>query len=237
MGYTRSFFGSFKLSRPLTEAQAAYLQAFAETRRMQRDPPLLAIVPDPLREATGLPLGPEGGFFIGDGELQSDDHPTVVDGDEPPAGQPGLWCRWTPTGGGTAIEWSGIEKFYHHVEWLEYLCDHFLGPWGYTLQGQVDWVGQDGEQQGTVIASPGEVWESLPKKEDEVAVCHRLFHRGHEQQRIGAARILMTYPGPHQRLAVAVLRESLEDPSSEVRLAVMEALENYPEDLRSVAGG
>jgi hypothetical protein len=202
MGYTRTFVGSFQLSRKLTAAQSAYLQAFADTRRMKRDPALLEIVPDPLREAVGLPLGPEGGFFIGDGELRSEDHLTVVDGDEPPQGQPGLWCRWAPSAGGTAIQWSGFEKFYHHVEWLEYLCEHFLEPWGYTLEGQVDWIGQDGEQQGD------------------------------EQHRICAARILMTYPGPHGRLAAAILRKALKDRSPKVRVAAMEGLESYPEEYQ-----
>jgi len=54
-----------------------------------------------------------------------------------------LWCKWAPTKDGTGIEWNGIEKFYNYVEWLEYLIVNFLGPWGYQLNGEVKYQGED----------------------------------------------------------------------------------------------
>jgi hypothetical protein len=39
---------------------------------------------------------------------------------KPPAGQPGLWCRWERTKDGTAIKWNGVEKSYYAEEWMTY---------------------------------------------------------------------------------------------------------------------
>ena len=52
----------------------------------------------------------------------------IRDFNKPPAGQPGLWCRWEPTKDGTAIKWNGVEKFYYSEEWMTYLIEVFLKP-------------------------------------------------------------------------------------------------------------
>lgn len=64
--------------------------------------------------------------------------------------QPGLWCQWVPNHDGSAIEWDGGEKFYEYIEWIEYLTAHFLGPWGYTLNGEVQWQGEESEDMGLI---------------------------------------------------------------------------------------
>src|SRR5205085_8197663 len=46
----------------LSKEHAAYLRAFAQTRRMRRGPQCGAL-PDPVREAVGLPVGPQGAYF------------------------------------------------------------------------------------------------------------------------------------------------------------------------------
>lgn len=141
MGVDTYFEGSFKLDRPLEPAQRAYLQRFSQTRRMKRDVGKLQDVADPTREAAGLPLGPEGAYFVGGG-LHGYDHPSVINGNEPPQDQPGLWCKWVSSEDGQEIIWSGAEKFYWFVEWLEYLIEHFLVPWGYVLNGEAKWEGK-----------------------------------------------------------------------------------------------
>ena len=47
--------------------------------------------------------------------------------------------------------WDGSEKFNKYVEWLEYLIEHFLGPWGYRLNGKVTWAGEDESDVGTIV--------------------------------------------------------------------------------------
>ena len=70
-----------------------------------------------------------------------------------------LYCQWVPTKDGGGICWDGDEKFYCWLDWLAYLIERYLKPWGYLLNGDVRWVG-DGEtnylgkrvlDQGTIV--------------------------------------------------------------------------------------
>ena len=144
MGYVTDFYGAFTLDRPLAPEHAEYLRGFADTRRMKRDPQIVARLEDPVREEAGLPIGHDGAYFVGgEGMAGQGRDASILDYNRPPTGQPGLWCQWIPSEDGTAIEWDGGEKFYDYVEWLEYLIEHFLAPWGYVLNGRVDWEGED----------------------------------------------------------------------------------------------
>lgn len=141
MGISTRFDGAFRLDKPLSLAHQAYLRRFIRTRRMKRAVELLNGLPDPNREAVGLPLGAEGAYFVAEPSANRyREDPTILDYNQPPEGQPGLWCQWIPTEDGTAIVWDGREKFYFYTEWLDYLIAHFLKPWGYTLNGTVHWV-------------------------------------------------------------------------------------------------
>lgn len=153
MGYRTNFKGQFELDKPLSAPHKAYLEQFNDTRRVRRDAERTALRPDPLRAAVGLPVGGEGGYFVGDAGLStravaSD---VVLGKDNPPTGQPGLWCQWRPTEDGAGIEWDGVEKFYAYTEWLRYLVDHFLAPWGYVLNGEVKWDGEDRGDLGVIV--------------------------------------------------------------------------------------
>jgi hypothetical protein len=142
----------------LKPEHAAYLKQFSGTRRMRRAAQKLKHCPDPLREAVGLPLGKEGAYFVSGGGWAGQDHDeSVLDYNRPPAGQPGLWCQWIPNALGTAIVWNGGEKFYDYVEWLEYLIGHFLAPWGYLLNGEMKWAGEDEVDQGTILVKDNQV--------------------------------------------------------------------------------
>jgi hypothetical protein len=158
MGYTTEFTGSFSLDRPLAPEHAKYLALFGSTRRMKRDAAKAAGLPDPVREGAGLPVGEEGGYFVGGkGYAGQDVDASVVDGNNPPEGQPGLWCQWVPSGDGAGIEWSGVEKFYYYTEWLEYLIEHFLGRWGYVMNGEVEWQGEDSADVGKIVVTKNKV--------------------------------------------------------------------------------
>jgi hypothetical protein len=159
MGYNTSFQGSFELDRPLTENHSAYLHAFAQTRRMKRDARKTAERLDPLRELAGLPVGVDGGYFVGaEGAYgQEFGAPDVLESSDPPEGQPGLWCQWVPNEEGTAIVYDGGEKFYSFVEWIKYLVEHFLEPWGYKVNGSVMWQGEDIGDVGKIFVRNNEV--------------------------------------------------------------------------------
>jgi hypothetical protein len=155
MGYTTDFTGEFTLDKPLTPKQSAYLNKFRQTRRIQRDALKVSELPDPLRLAVGLPVGEEGGFFVGAGGDYGQDHghPSILDYNRAPSGQPGLWCKWEVADEGLTIRWDGGEKFYNYVEWLKYIVDNFLAPWGYKLNGEVEWVGDDRSDIGLLVVT------------------------------------------------------------------------------------
>jgi hypothetical protein len=151
MGYTTDFTGKFDLNKPLAPEHSAYLLAFAQTRRMKRDAAITATMDDPTRIAVGLPVGVDGEYFVGASRDFGQDHsPDILNYNDEPATQPGLWCQWIPNDTGTAIQWDGGEKFYNYIEWLKYLITHFLAPWGYVLNGAVEWCGEDRSDTGTI---------------------------------------------------------------------------------------
>lgn len=151
MGYSTNFDGKFILDRPLMAAHKAYLLKLNQTRRMKRDPTLAAQLPDPIREEVGLPIGEDGEYFVGGvGFMGQDRDKSVVNSNEPPGKQPDLWYQWIPNEDGTEIRWDEGEKFYHYIEWLKYLIQNFLKPWGYTLNGEVEWQGEEPDDAGII---------------------------------------------------------------------------------------
>jgi hypothetical protein len=158
MGCTTTFKGRFDLDKPLTPEHAAYLTKFNETRRMKRDAAKAELLPDLVRLAVGLPIGDEGGYFVGAaGFAGQNDDLSVVNHNGEPKDQPGLWCKWTPTADLSGIEWDHGEKFCDYVPWLKYLIEHFLAPWGYSLNGRVTWQGEEHGDHGTIVVSNNEV--------------------------------------------------------------------------------
>jgi hypothetical protein len=154
MGYSTDFTGEFNLNKPLTIEHAAYLNKFASTRRMTRNASMTNLRPDPIRHAAGVKdVGPDGGFFVGEsGFCGQDSGNDVIDNNRPPSDQPSLWCLWVPTNDNMGLMWNGGEKFHDYIEWLEYLIDNFLKPWGYVLNGEVKWFGEGRGDAGIIVA-------------------------------------------------------------------------------------
>ena len=144
MGYSTEFTGRFRLDRPLQLEHARYLHAFADTRRVQRDAARAEALIDRVRAAASLPVGVEGGYVV----VRERD--SILNQDAPPRGQPGLYCQWRPSENQHGILWDGGEKFYNYVQWLEYIIQHFLAPWGYVLNGAVQWEGEEFGDTGVI---------------------------------------------------------------------------------------
>jgi len=108
MGYTTEFDGRVSVSPPLNRHEIVYLLKFAATRRMDRT---------------------RGPYFVdGSGPFGQGRDDDIQNFNQPPTGQPGLWCQWEPTEDGTAIRWNGEEKFYDSADWMTYVIDTFLKP-------------------------------------------------------------------------------------------------------------
>jgi len=170
MGYTTDFTGHFTTDAPMKQEHARYLRAFNRTRRMRRDAEIASKLPDPIRLAVGLPIGNQGEYFVnGAGFMGQDRDESVLDTNAPPRSQPGLWCQWAPcTEFGDLIEegmydqaqgltWDQGEKFYYYTDWLHYLVKHFIKPWGYVLNGEVEWAGEDYDDRGKIQVNNNEI--------------------------------------------------------------------------------
>lgn len=151
MGYTTDFYGSLSFNKPVEDWLVEYINRFGDTRRMKRDvEKLKTTFPDWEKHCFNGDIGPEGAFFVGgEGFMGQDVDPSIVDYNRPPAGQPGLWCQWIINVDGE-LTWDGGEKFYHYIEWLEYLIDKFFAPLGYILNGDIEWQGEGYEDFGTI---------------------------------------------------------------------------------------
>jgi hypothetical protein len=166
MGYTTDFYGSFQLNKPLDPLHKEYLTMFSDTRRMRRDFNKLSVMKASgkgnrrcfaLLDELHLGLGVSGDFYCGTGMCGQDgghfntgNDDSVVDYNSPANGQPGLWCHWVPNDTGTEIVWDNGEKFYEYVEWIKFIVSTFLKPWGYKLNGIVEWQGEDREDTGVI---------------------------------------------------------------------------------------
>ncbi len=158
MGYTTDFIGTFTLDKPLTPEHKTYIEKFSGSRRMQRDEYTTERMDDPYRIAVGLPIGSDSAYFVGGfGWFGDEEDGSIKDYNIPPRGQPGLWCHWVPTKDGMGIEWDGGEKFYRYIDWLKYIIQHFLKPWGYVLNGKVNWEGEDRNDVGTIVVKDNTV--------------------------------------------------------------------------------
>ena len=157
MGYSTDFRGEVTLDKPLTPEHAAYLKAFSGTRRMKRDPEIAATLPDPIREAAGLPVGEDGEFFVGnsnDNNFAQTDDKSVIEHNRPPKTQPGLWCQWTADPYNDEqldqIGWDEGEKFYEYIKWMKYIIKNFIKPWGYVANGSIEWRGESWDDTGII---------------------------------------------------------------------------------------
>lgn len=154
MGYTTDFSGSFKLNKPLSPKMKEFLIKLNETRRMGR--------------RVDSKYGVEGEFFVdGSGFMGQGDDKNIIDHNEAPVTQPGLWLKWRPNADGTAIEWDGAEKFYYYTEWLVYLIHKILAPNGYVLNGSVTWQGEETGDVGEITIKNNKVFTKAFKGKKE----------------------------------------------------------------------
>lgn len=170
MGYTTEFRGRVEIAPPLTAAQILYVNKFCNTRRMKRDAKKAAEMPDPLRIAVNLPIGDEAGFFVGGlGYAGQDRDPSILNYNEPPKGQPGLWCQWEITDDGRYLQWNGAEKFYNYVEWMAYLIDHVFKSWRCVLTGRIEWQGEEEGDTGVIVLKENVVSSRIGADQSDVS--------------------------------------------------------------------
>lgn len=92
------------------------------------------------------PLTPDhADILIEFSEIEHEDESGKPGGDGKP---PAHYCQWIPTEDLGGLEWDKVEKFYYGKEWLVYLIETFIKPWGYTLNGESPWYIDDFQEAG-----------------------------------------------------------------------------------------
>ncbi len=153
MGYTTDFNGRIKVTPPMTAAEVKYINAFADTRRMDRE---------------------AGPYFVGgSGDFGQGHDEDIRNFNSPDKSQPSLWCQWVASDDGEYIEWNGAEKFYEAGVWMEYIIDHFLSAnpiaknsnskWlsehlqGHTCNGVIEAQGEEPDDLWTIVVQNNKV--------------------------------------------------------------------------------
>ncbi|HYO89516.1 MAG TPA: hypothetical protein VER79_12760 [Candidatus Limnocylindrales bacterium] len=159
MSYWGEYTGELKLSRKLTVIEVDYLQAFFDSRRMTRSVLALESLPDPLREVVGLPIGPDGSYYVGS-TFPEDHDPSVINENVPPGGQPGLWRDFDVSDDGGSLISGDTDHLNpeRHTEWITYLIVNFLSPWGIHLSGTLSWQGEDYLDTGVIVVEEDSAW-------------------------------------------------------------------------------
>ena len=146
MGYSTDFSGELELNPPASEELVTFVNKWKNTRRMKRD---VSKLTDKTKGLKGN-FGVDGEFYIGKGFAGQDQDESIIDYNQPPSTQPGLWCQWELSEDGTTLEWDGGEKFYAYEEWLEYMITNFFEPNGIKLNGEIEWQGDDSSDMGII---------------------------------------------------------------------------------------
>lgn len=134
------FSGNLAITPALQRAHYRYLREFAGNRHVMRHEILVGLLPDPVRTAVGLPVGLDGGYFVGARGHAWDE--SIKNPHIPPTGQPSPHCPWEPVFRPPTLQqqptsWATGQTAEVQLDWLRYLVEHFLRPWGYTLQGEL----------------------------------------------------------------------------------------------------
>ncbi|HEY5002714.1 MAG TPA: hypothetical protein VII61_06150, partial [Ktedonobacteraceae bacterium] len=93
---------------------------------------------------------------------------------KPPQGQPDLWCRWRLDPDSTTLRYTATRNLFLCSAWLQYLLDHFLLPWGYQLDGEIFWQGDDAADRGSIIVKASIIEHHLQqeKRRTQLALPH-----------------------------------------------------------------
>jgi len=160
MGYTTDFTGSININKKVDKSTKELLDGLSSTRRMKRNPEKLAIILGISEEECINKYGEDAKHYFDNsgnygnlGQHMTDD---IVNYNYPPANHPGLWCNWCLGENEQSIEWTGGEKFYEYIQWMKYIVNE-LEMRGYTLNGSIQWEGEDERDKGCILVTDNNV--------------------------------------------------------------------------------
>lgn len=107
------------------------------------------------------------GISQGDGELHEG---AIKDG------SPDGYCQWETSKDGRSLQWDGSEKFYDYEEWLRFLVEKRLKPWGVDVTGRVTWQGEDIDDRGILTVRDGVVMATKIEPNGTKVTCPECDH-------------------------------------------------------------
>jgi hypothetical protein len=147
MGFDTDMEGSFFTITPkITDQKILDLLSGLSTRRMKRDPQKIATKMNISLNESIEKYGEEGEFYFDDADYGDS---TIIDYNEPPKTQCGLWMNWIYDKDSNVLKWNGVEKSYNNEEWLKYLIKYVFEPNGYKLNGSYKM--RSPYEEGTII--------------------------------------------------------------------------------------
>ena len=150
MGYDTTFVGGLTFSKKPTAQFKEYINRFSSTRRMPRDVDKIKELYPNWREYCFFgELGKMGEYFAI--EEKTSDKSIIDYNGYACSVHPSLWCCWVIKG--NKLVWNGAEKFGNYVEWLEYMIAHFFNPFGYVLNGNIEFQGEDDDDRGVILVA------------------------------------------------------------------------------------
>lgn len=150
-----SFAGSFSTDRPVDKTFYDYINAFAKTFHVRRDPSILkkdAKWEEHAFRSLGDPtLGTEdAAFYVGHDDTSITYYIACKS-------TPSKQCNWVMTDLST-IEWNGRRDNSNYFAWLEFLIHNFFKPCGYHLNGSIHFTnGDDSSDFGCIICQDNQL--------------------------------------------------------------------------------
>ena len=157
MGYNTDYKGEFYIYKTSTGRKAklpkklgVLLVNLSRTRRMYRDVKKLAeFLKISIKECKEK-FGNYGEFYFHNDNKMGQTHtPDIIDFNNPPPTQPGLWCNFTYDSKKNAVVWNSSEKTYDGTQWIDYIL-RILHKNGYEMRGTMVWRGGELGPLGTI---------------------------------------------------------------------------------------
>lgn len=151
MGYNTDFTGFIGIHKNVDNKTIEFLHGLSNTRRMMRNPEILARKLGITKEECISKYGEEGQYYFNEGNNLGQEHTEdIINYNCPPSGQPSLWCNWRLGKDNRSIEWNNMEKFIEYIPWMKYIVEELKNR-NYILNGTIFWYGDENNDRGKII--------------------------------------------------------------------------------------
>lgn len=154
MGYSTDYYGNIQIAPALNEQEVEEINAWLACRHVTYDVNKIYELDPNADQHTidGTPVGNGGWNWIKiyadpDGNAYDPVGEAVMEWNEPGL-LPSLWSDLEVDE--TTMCWNGSEKSYEIPAWIQLLIDCVFAPRGYSLNGELEWRGEDYGDTGVI---------------------------------------------------------------------------------------